>query len=64
MWWLNVMVALLFVVGIYAFLVLTGFNTKFLSRRTSRRAEDLYPRFRNNQPPDDPAQEGDRQEPD
>jgi hypothetical protein len=31
--------------GIYGFLTLTSFETRVLSRRTTRRAADLYPQY-------------------
>ena len=42
MWWEYVIVAAVLLFGIYAFLVLTGFETRILSRRTTRRAESMY----------------------
>ena len=45
MWWEYVIVAVILLFGIYAFLVLTGFETRTLSRRTTRTAEDMYPRW-------------------
>ncbi len=41
-WWGNVLVAAVLLAGIYAFLVLTGSTTRFLSRRTDRTAESMY----------------------
>lgn len=45
MWWQYIIIAAVILFGIYGFLTLTGFETRVLSRRTSRRAEDLYPRY-------------------
>ena len=42
MWWEYVIVAVILLFGIYAFLVLTGFETRILSRRTTRTAESMY----------------------
>jgi hypothetical protein len=41
-WWVYVVVPVLFLLGIYAFSVLAGFETRLLSRRTSRSAESMY----------------------
>ena len=45
MWWQYIIIAAVILFGIYGFLTLTSFETRVLSRRTSRRAEDLYPRY-------------------
>lgn len=45
MWWQYIIIAAVLVLGIYAFLVFTGFETRTLSRRTTRRPEDLYPNY-------------------
>lgn len=45
MWWLYVIVAAVLLFGIYAFLTLAGFETRVLSRRTTRTAEDMYPNY-------------------
>jgi len=42
MWWVDIVVVALFIFGIYGFATLVGFNTRWLSRKTDRRAEDLY----------------------
>jgi hypothetical protein len=44
-WWEYVIVAVILLFGIYAFLVLTGFETRTLSRRTTRTAESMYPSY-------------------
>jgi hypothetical protein len=44
-WWQYIIIAAVLVLGIYAFLVFTGFETRTLSRRTTRRPEDLYPNY-------------------
>ena len=41
-WWEYVIIAAVLVFGIYSFLVLTRTETRILSRRTSRSAEDMY----------------------
>jgi hypothetical protein len=42
---LDVVIVALFVVGIYSFAVLCGWQTRLLSRRTNRRAEDMYDEY-------------------
>jgi hypothetical protein len=41
-WWEYVIIAAVLLFGIYGFLTLTGFETRVLSRRTSRTAADMY----------------------
>ncbi len=43
--WLDVVIVALFIVGIYCFAVLTGWQTRLISRRTKRRAEDMYDQY-------------------
>jgi hypothetical protein len=43
--WLDVVIVALFVLGIYSFAVLCGWQTHLLSRRTNRRAEDMYDEY-------------------
>jgi len=45
MWWLDIVVVLLFLFGIYGFVTLAGFNTRRLTSKTDRRAEDLYDQY-------------------
>jgi hypothetical protein len=45
MWWVDIVVVLLFILGIYGFATLAGFNTRWLTRKTDRRAEDLYDEY-------------------
>ena len=45
MWWMDIVVVVLLVFGIYGFVTLVGFNTRWLTRKTDRRAEDLYDEF-------------------
>ena len=45
MWWQYIIIAAVILFGIYGFLTLTSFETQVLSRRTTRRAADLYPRY-------------------
>jgi hypothetical protein len=45
-WWMDVVVVMaLFVLALYGLLTLAGAERRFLTRRTSRRAEDLYPDY-------------------
>jgi len=45
MWWVDVVVVILFVLGIYGFATLVGFNTHRLTSKTDRRTEDLYDQY-------------------
>jgi len=44
-WWQYIIIAAVILLGIYGFLVFTRFETRNLSRRTSRTAADLYPHY-------------------
>ena len=44
-WWMDIIVVAVLALGVYGFLTLTGFETRVFSRKTSRRAEDMYDRF-------------------
>jgi hypothetical protein len=43
--WLDIGIVALLIVGIYCFAVLTGFERRSLTRRTNRRAEDMYDQY-------------------
>jgi hypothetical protein len=43
--WLDVVIVALFAVGIYCFAVLAGWQTRLLTRRSNRRAEDMYDEY-------------------
>jgi len=45
MWWEDVLIGALLLLGIFCFVSLVGFNTRRLTRKTSRTAENLYPNF-------------------
>ncbi len=45
MWWEYIVVPVLLLFGIYAFVVLCGFETRLLTRRTSRTAESMYDNY-------------------
>jgi hypothetical protein len=41
-WWLDIIVVVLLVFGIWGFLTLIGVQTRFFSRKSSRTAESMY----------------------
>lgn len=43
--WLDVVIVALFAVGIYCFAELVGWRTRMLTRKTDRRAEDMYDQY-------------------
>jgi hypothetical protein len=43
--WLDIGIVVLLIVGIYCFAVLIGFERRSLTRRTDRRAEDMYDQY-------------------
>jgi hypothetical protein len=45
MWWEDILIAGLLLVGVSCFLSLVGFRTRLLTRKTHRTAEDLYTNF-------------------
>ena len=45
MWWEDILIAALLLVGVGCFLSLVGFRTRLLTRKTDRTAEGLYPNF-------------------
>lgn len=45
MWWIYIIVVIVLALGVYGFLSLVGLETRWLSSRTNRSAEDLYDRF-------------------
>jgi hypothetical protein len=44
-WWEYIIIAGVLLFGIYAFMTLTGFETRVLSRRTNRTAESMYSNY-------------------
>lgn len=42
MWWQYVIIAGVVIFGVYGFITLTGFETRLLTRRTDRTAENMY----------------------
>jgi hypothetical protein len=45
MWWEDVLIGAFLIFGVCCFLALVGFNTRRLTHKTSRSAENLYPNF-------------------
>jgi hypothetical protein len=52
-WWLYVIIVLLFVAAIWGFTRLIGLETRWLSHKTTRRAEDLYDGYGDRKPKQD-----------
>ena len=44
-WWMYVIVLAILLFGIYAFLVLAGARTRWMSRHTERTAESMYDNY-------------------
>jgi hypothetical protein len=42
MWWIYIVIVVVIAFGIYGFARLVAFQTRAMTRRTSRRADDLY----------------------
>ena len=42
MWWQYIIIVAVIAVGIYGFVVLVRYMTKQMTRKTDRRAEDMY----------------------
>jgi hypothetical protein len=42
MWWMDVIVVVVLAFGVYCFLSLVRWRTRWLSTKTTRRAEDMY----------------------
>jgi hypothetical protein len=45
MWWQYIIIVALLAAGIYGFVVLTRYMTQHMTRKTDRRAEDMYEEF-------------------
>ncbi len=46
MWWLDdIIIPVLLIVGVCCFLLLVGFRTRMLTRRTNRTAENMYDNY-------------------
>jgi hypothetical protein len=45
MWWIYIVMPILFALGVYGFLKIVGVEKRFLTRKTDRRAEDMYDEF-------------------
>lgn len=44
-WWQYIIIVAVIAVGIYGFVVLVRYMTKQMTRKTDRRAEDMYDEF-------------------
>jgi hypothetical protein len=44
-WWQDIIIVALFALGIYGFVMLVRAMTRHLTRKTDRRAEDMYDEF-------------------
>ena len=44
-WWMYIVLVAVLAFGAYAFLTFVGFQTRGLTRKTNRRAEDMYDEF-------------------
>jgi len=44
-WWLYLIIVALFALGIYGFVLIVRTMTRQLTRKTDRRAEDMYDEF-------------------
>ncbi len=45
MWWIYIVMPVLFALAIWGFISWTGVEKRFLTRKTDRRAEDMYDEF-------------------
>jgi hypothetical protein len=45
MWWVNIVVPALLILAIFGFVLAVRLQTRRLTSRTTRTAEDLYPRY-------------------
>jgi hypothetical protein len=45
MWWVNIVVPALLILAIFGFVMVVRLQTQRLTSRTTRTAEDLYPRY-------------------
>jgi hypothetical protein len=44
-WWQDIIIVAVIALGIYGFVVLTRYMTQQMTRKTGRRAEDMYDEF-------------------
>ena len=44
-WWQYIIIVVVLALGVYGFSVLTGFETRMLSRKTKRTAESMYSNY-------------------
>ena len=45
MWWQYIIIVALIAIGIYGFIILVRYMTQQMTRKTDRRAEDMYDEF-------------------
>jgi len=45
MWWQYIIIVAVIALGIYGFVMFTRYMTQNMSRKTDRRAEDMYDEF-------------------
>lgn len=45
MWWIYIVVVALMVFAVYGFITFVGFNTRRLTSKTDRTAENMYDEF-------------------
>ena len=45
MWWVDIVVPILLLLGIYGFLLMVGVNVNWLTRRSYKSAENIYDRY-------------------
>jgi hypothetical protein len=45
MWWVNILIPALLILGVYCFLVVVGFRTRLLTRKTNRTVESMYDNY-------------------
>ena len=45
MWWIYIVMPVLFALAIWGFISWTGVEKRFLTRKTDRRAEDMYDQY-------------------
>jgi hypothetical protein len=50
MWWQYIIIVIGLAFLVYAVTLIAGVETRFLTRKTDRRAEDLYPQYADTRP--------------
>jgi hypothetical protein len=44
-WWVDIVVPVLLILGVYGFLLMVGVNVNWLTRRSSKTADSVYDRY-------------------